>query len=100
MAGSYRAANVTDMSTSGIRMTVGTRNAVAVGGSLLLSIELSGVTVEAQGEVLWLEDGKPGSGGMQAGVRFTNVSMKAQQCITRFLEDQSNGGASGEPRAA
>jgi len=97
--GSYKVANATDMSTSGLRMTVG-RDAVAVGRSLLLSIELLGVAIETQGEVVWLEDGKSGSVGMQAGIRFTNVSTKARQCITKFLEDQGNGEASGESRAA
>lgn len=96
----HRMAHATDMSVSGLKMTLGMTDAVAVGISLLLRIELPGITIPVQGEVLWLEDGKSGSSGIQAGIRFTDISTKAQLEIDRFLEDQDRNDASGESRAA
>ena len=97
----YRIAYATDMSAGGLKMTLEIGEALAVREALRLAIDLGGLeTVPAEAEVLWLEDGKPGAGGVQAGLEFKKISPSAEQRITQFLKGQGGTESPGLAKSA
>ncbi len=82
-----------EMSATGLKMALEKGDLAAVGEKLSLYVSLPDMqTVEAEAEIVWMEEGMAGAGEV-IGLRFTTIDRQSQQMISQFLTKQTQAKA-------